>query len=519
EALADLSRFFWDTVVGGRTFATGGTTNFEHWRTEWGKLASELGPESQETCCTYNMLKLTKHLFTWRSDVKYADYYERAVLNGILASQDPTTGMMMYYGALKGGHWKIFNEHGKCFWCCTGTGFENHVKYGEAIYFHDDDSLTVNLFIASQLTWADKGLVVRQETNFPEQEGTNLMFSCEKPVELALHVRVPYWAVNGVIVKINGIEQDLKAQRGSYLVVERAWADGDCVAISMPMSLHLHRMPDDPNVAAIMYGPVVLAGRLGSDGLDREMIYIVDQRAMNHADDWPVPHFIVDTDDLNAWIKPVPGEGLMFHTAGAGDPTDVMLVPLYKITGERQSVYWTISTAEQWAARCAAAAERRRRIAEDRAAFVETVLDSVIIGDGASEAAHNMQTEGSETGTREGRSWREARGGQTFSYDMSIAARPKGKPIAVKCTYWGGDTGRIFHVTVGAWKIGMVTLNNERPGEFFEAEYRIPEFLLGEETLTIGFRAHAGNIAGAVYACRIATCWPGPEDDLQPYDD
>lgn len=351
EALAEIARFFWDTVVSGRCFATGGTSNFEHWRTDRSKLASELGPESQETCCTYNMLKLTKHLFSWSPEARYADYYERAVLNGILASQDPETGMMMYYGALQPGHWKVFNAFNKGFWCCTGTGLENHVRYGEAIYFHDETSLWVNLFIASEVRWDAKGLTVRQETSFPVHEGTSLVISTERPAQFALKIRVPYWAVNGVLVKVNGVEQDVRAERGTYLTIERTWSDGDRVAVAMPMSLHLHRMPDDPNLAAIMYGPVVLAGRLGAEDLDESMIYVVDQRAMNHAAERPVPHFIVETDDLAEWIRPVDGQPLTFETLGAGRPDDVTLVPLYKIARQRHSVYWHISTADQRAAR------------------------------------------------------------------------------------------------------------------------------------------------------------------------
>ena len=214
-----------------------------------------------ETCCTYNMLKLTRHLFEWSADAKYADYYERAILNQILASQSPENGMTMYYIALKPGHFKIFCTPEDSFWCCTGTGMENHAKYGDSIYFYDDQGLYVNLFIASELNWKQKGLVIRQQTKFPEEDKTSLIIKTAKPLELSIKVRIPYWATNGVKVSINGKPESVSAKPVSYLELKRTWQDGDRIEIQMPMSLNLFRMPDNAKVATIMYGPVVLAGR------------------------------------------------------------------------------------------------------------------------------------------------------------------------------------------------------------------------------------------------------------------
>jgi DUF1680 family protein len=342
----NIATFFWDQVVKARSYCTGGTSNHEHWRTEPYKLAKELGPATQETCCTYNMLKLTRHLFCWDPKAEYADYYERALFNSILSTQCPETGMMMYFVPLGPGYWKIFNTPYDSFWCCTGTGIENHAKYGDSIYFHDDNDVFVSLFIASELNWSDKGVRIRQQTKFPEQEGTTLIFRTNKPVELALNIRIPYWAKRPVTVRINRKIQKVHSEPGSYLTLNRTWKKGDRVRIDMPMSLHLHRMPDDPGLAAIMYGPLVLAGELGTEGMDPNMQYVENQGVLRNIPAYPVPSFVADVNDLNAWVKPVGGRPLTFRAVNAGKPSDMTLIPFYELFGQRYAIYWRIKHKE-----------------------------------------------------------------------------------------------------------------------------------------------------------------------------
>ena len=172
-----------------------------------------LGPTSTETCNTYNMLKLTRHLFAWEPSAETMDFYERGLYNHILASQDPATGMMSYYVPLRPGAFKTYSTPDDSFWCCVGTGMENHAKYGDTIYFHDDRSLFSTCSSPRELTWKEKGLVVRQETRFPEEDATRLIIQCSKPVRLALKIRVPAWALSGIAVAINGQKELLDAGR------------------------------------------------------------------------------------------------------------------------------------------------------------------------------------------------------------------------------------------------------------------------------------------------------------------
>ncbi|MHC4706439.1 MAG: glycoside hydrolase family 127 protein, partial [Planctomycetota bacterium] len=337
-----IATFFWDQVANARSYCTGGTSNHEHWRTEPHVLAGELSPATQETCCTYNMLKLTRHLFCWHPKAEYADYYERALFNSILSTQDPETGMMMYFVPLASGYWKTFNTPNDSFWCCTGTGLENHAKYGDSIYFHDDKGVYVNLFIASELNWPERGIRIRQETDFPEEEGTTLIIKTAKRKKFALNIRIPYWATKPVTIRINGKKRETKGEPGSYVPLNQEWKNGDKIKIDMPMSLHLHRMPDDPTLAAIMYGPLVLAGELGTQGMDPKTVYAKSQGVLRSHNAQPAPDFAADADSLDAWIKPVPGRPLTFRTVNAGRPRDVTLIPYHKLFGQRYAMYWRI---------------------------------------------------------------------------------------------------------------------------------------------------------------------------------
>ncbi|MHC4501451.1 MAG: beta-L-arabinofuranosidase domain-containing protein, partial [Planctomycetota bacterium] len=288
----NIATFFWDQVVDARSYCTGGTSNHEYWRSEPYRLAKELSPATQETCSTYNMLKLTRHLFYWNPDARYADYYERALFNGILSTQDPKTGMMMYFVPLASGYWKTFNTPNDSFWCCTGSGLENHAKYGDSIYFHDDKGIFVNLFIASELEWDEKGVRIRQETNFPEEDSTTLIIKTKGDTEFVLRIRVPYWATKGLMVSINGRPRRVPRKPGSYLTLERTWKDGDRVVVEMPMGLHLCPIPDDPTLAAVMYGPLVLAGELGTEGLDPKTQYAELQGVLRNITPPPAPTFV-----------------------------------------------------------------------------------------------------------------------------------------------------------------------------------------------------------------------------------
>ncbi len=340
---ADIAKFFWERVALHRSYVIGGHSDSEHFFPT-NDFAKHLSVETAETCNTYNLLKLTRHLFEWQPDATTMDFYERALYNDILASQDPDTGMFTYFMSLKPGHFKTYSKPDVSFWCCVGTGMENHAKYGDTIYFHGDNSLFINLFIPSELSWPEKNLVVRQETKFPESDTTLLNFQTQTPTQLALKIRWPAWAEK-ISVRVDGIKQKIAGAPGSYVSLNREWHNGDRVEIQLPMKLHTEPLPGTTNIVALLYGPIVLAGNLGTKGMPNP--YAKDQLDLARIPDPKVPVFVGDQKTFLKKIKPT-GEPLVFQTKNLGQPNDVTLVPFYRANHERYSVYWNVVSAVDW---------------------------------------------------------------------------------------------------------------------------------------------------------------------------
>jgi DUF1680 family protein len=340
---ADIAKFFWQRVALHRSYVIGGDSDGEHFFPT-NDFAKHLSAETAETCNTYNMLKLTRHIFAWSPDAREMDFYERALYNDILASQDPEQGMFVYLMSLKPGHFKTYSTPENSFWCCVGTGMENHAKYGDTIYFHGENSLFVNLFIPSELSWPEKNLVVRQETKFPESEKTELNFKCAQPTQLALKIRWPAWAEK-ISVRVNGKKQKISGTPESYLTIDRDWQNGDRVEIQLPMQLHSEPLPGTTNIVALLYGPIVLAGNLGTKGMPNP--YAKDQRDLVKIPDPKVPVFVSDDKNFLGKIKAT-REPLVFRTKNLGQPNDVTLIPFYKANHERYSVYWNVVSETDW---------------------------------------------------------------------------------------------------------------------------------------------------------------------------
>lgn len=334
----DIAQYFWDEVTAERCYCTGGTSNGEHWGSDPGKLAAELGPDTTEDCCAYNMMKLTRHLFGWSPSAHYMDYYERVLWNHRLGTIHPDDGTTMYYLPLGSGYWKVFGRPFDAFWCCTGTGTEEFARLADTIYFHDSSSIYVNLYVASEIEWPEKKIRLRQETQFPEQQGTRLTVLAEKPIDIAVHLRVPYWAEGGA-VKINGRQLPAFASRSSYLTLRGPWKNGDTIELSLPMGLHRHPMPDDESLQAVMYGPLVLAGRF--DAIPAEMRF---GEYGPRGTPYKVPEITGKIDDVSSWVEPAVGSPLQFRTVHQDQAID--LVPLNQILQHKYAVYWKVNPAK-----------------------------------------------------------------------------------------------------------------------------------------------------------------------------
>src|SRR5262252_4669021 len=331
----NIADYFWNEVTSERSFCTGGTSNFELWRSDPGVLSTQLSPQTAEDCCVYNMMKLTQHLFAWSAQARYMDYYERVLFNHRMGTIDPETGTTVYYLPLGNGYSKIYAKPFDSFWCCNGTAAEEFAKLTDTIYFHDDDAIFVNLYIASELDWPEKGIRVLQQTSFPEEPGTTLLVSAEKSADLDLKLRIPYWAENGS-VKVNGRPIPAFADPGSYLVLRGPWKNGDRIQLSLPMRLHAAPMPDKESLQAAMYGPLVLAARFEEEPREKWYRHFASEEKQEPL---PTLQFKGKPSDPASWLEPESGK-LTFH-AESQNRAEVF-VPLSSIVHERYSVYHEI---------------------------------------------------------------------------------------------------------------------------------------------------------------------------------
>jgi uncharacterized protein len=500
----DIATFFWDRVVHHRTFVMGGNSDDEAFFPE-DETSHHLGAAGPETCNTYNMLKLTRHLFAWNPSAETMDFYERALLNHILGSQDPKTGGVLYYCPLKPGAFKTFSTAEDSFWCCVGTGMENHAKYNDSIYFHSAEggqpALYINLFIPSELTWKAQGLKVRQLTHFPDTDSTSFSFTAGRPVKLAVKVRYPSWATSGIAITVNGQKQTVDAKPGSYVTLDRQWKTGDTLDVQLPMTLHMEGLPDDAHFQALMFGPVVLAGDLGTSGLEKVDRYGPSAPPVGRVPPITVPSFVADSpQQVLAHVKPVAGKPLTFQTSGLGQPNEVTLVPLYKTFEPRYTVYWTVYNPTEYAKVNADAAA----IAAHRKDIEGRTIDTVDVSSDASEQAHGFASQGAGQGFVGGRRWRDTRTG-FISYTLTV--QPD-KPLTLVCTFRGSEgQRRAFDVLVDGQKIATTNLEYH-PTELLDKEYAVPETLTrGKSQITVRLVPQANARTGGIV--EIRTIQPG----------
>jgi hypothetical protein len=494
----DIAQFFWERVALNRSYANGGHSDDESFFPVE-KFSEHLGASSSETCNTYNMLKLTRHLFSWEPDARLMDFYERGLFNHILASQDPATGGMIYYCPLLPGAFRTYSTPDASFWCCVGTGLENHGKYPDTVYFRSENTLYVNLFIASELNWREKGLRVRQETRFPEEPGTRLVFTADTPVRLAVKVRFPAWATSGMTLAVNGAPQTVGGKPGSYVTVDREWKTGDTLAARLPMTPRIEALPDNPKVVAVLYGPILLAGDLGKAGLTPAVRYGPSAPPVRRMAMPMVPGLIGDPKTIVSAIKPVAGSPLTFRTSGIGTPAEVTFVPFYRASDIRYVVYWNVYSAAEWDAHAKeqAAVEARQRSVSAR------TVDLVDLGLPASEKAHDYQNEAAAQADFDGRMGREAGRAAWFSYGLK--ARPD-EPLSLAVTCRGGEgRRRVFDILVDGEKIATETLPYH-PTELLEREYPIPDALTrGKTRIVVKFQPQDQAATAQVFEIRTVT--------------
>jgi len=505
EKYEDAGNFFWQTVTATRSLAFGGNSRREFFPAASACTDFINDVEGPESCNSYNMIKLTEDLFRTKPLAKYVDYYERTVYNHILSAQNPETGGYVYFTPVRPRSYRVYSAPNQAMWCCVGSGMENHGKYNELIYTHQRDSLFVNLFIASELNWRDKGIKINQETKFPYEEQTSLTIT-EGSSHFNLMVRYPAWVADGALqILVNGKTFSYTAHPSSYIAINRTWKKGDVVKIFLPMHNTLSHLPNVPTYIAIMHGPILLGAKTGTE--DLKGLIADDSRWGQIPSGKKLPLDkapIIIEDTLSAItndLVPVKNKPLNFtlHDVKMINPIQVELEPFYKIHDARYMMYWmALSNAQYHSYLDSISSAEKEKLSLDK-----RTIDFVAPGEQQPEVDHAMQSNQSRSGTNQNQLYREASNGGYFSYNL---ATKKETNLGLMVRYWGAEWGnRKFEIYIDDEK--LVTEDNTgrwNQSKFFDTSYAIPDSMLtGKDHITVKFQSLKEGTAGGVFYVRL----------------
>ena len=504
----NASEYFWEIVTRQRSLALGGNSRREHFPTKENCIDYINDIDGPESCNTYNMLKLTEDLNRVKPNGMYGDFYETAMFNHILSAQHPQHGGYVYFTSARPRHYRNYSAPNEAMWCCVGTGMEDHGKYGQFVWTHDkgvkaeDDALYMNLFVASELNWKDRKMVIRQQTAFPYAE-TSVVEVAKGKGTFILKVRKPSWCEN-FTVKGVGFDADSYEENG-FVCIKRKWKKGDQVEISMPMHAYIKPMINVPQYVAIMYGPILLGMKTGTE--DMRSLIADDSRFGQYAggkklalDEAPIllPKHL---DDIAKNLKPVPGKPLHFKLATHMENTiDGELQPFFEIHDSRYMMYWLALGENDYKAYMQKLADEEKA----RQALEARTVDKVNPGEQQPETDHRMETDDSNKGNTEGIFFRDAKDGHYFSYLMQTKGETN---LSLQLKFWGQDEWRTSEFDIYVNDKLLCSVNNShrwRTTQFKTVDYAIPsEFVKGKKEIRVKFVAHKGKQVGQIYGVRL----------------
>ena len=476
------AEFFYDIVVHKHTYATGGNSDGEYFG-EANRMSERLTDHTTETCNTYNMLKLNRHLFCINPSSSYADYSERALYNHILASQNSLTGMVCYFTPLRAGGKRAYGSKFDAFWCCTGTGMENHVKYGENIYYEsrDGNSLYINTFIPSELNWKHRNVKIRMETLYPYDNKISLIYLAEKSDVFTMLLRKPSWVDNIVTITVNGKIISKLSPVNGYYAIKRTWQNGDKIEMNLPLNLYTESMPDDKNRIVFKYCPLVLGGILNEKLKD----------PINGA-----PILLPGKKPEKMWLLPLDKKQLTF-TTDIAYPAQYTLKPFNTLHDEHYMVYWDIFTPNEFN-------EHKKGMDAEikRQQDIESAtIDKIDFGDNISKDVHHFmgdKLEGSESfdrflqsATRDG--W--------LSFELNIADK---NDQYLMLQHSGSEESRYHDIYVDDVKIASQWLNRDKPNRFIEFFYKVPnEIIRDKSKVKVRLKALSEKKSPGVFEARV----------------
>lgn len=504
----NASEYFWEIVTRQRSLAFGGNSRREHFPTKENCIDYINDIDGPESCNTYNMLKLTEDLNRVKPNGMYGDFYETAMFNHILSAQHPQHGGYVYFTPARPRHYRNYSAPNKAMWCCVGTGMEDHGKYGQFVWTHDkgvkaeNDALYVNLFVASELNWKDRKMVIRQQTAFPYAE-TSVVEVAKGKGTFILKVRKPSWC-DDFTVKGVGFDADSYEENG-FVCIKRKWKKGDKVKISMPMHAYIKPMVNVPQYVAIMYGPIMLGMKTGNE--DMRSLIADDSRFGQYAggkklalDKAPIllPKHL---DDIAKDLKPIPGKPLHFKLAThMENAIEGELQPFFEIHDSRYMMYWLALGENDYKAYMQKLADEEKA----RQALENRTVDKVSPGEQQPETDHRMETDNSDKGNTEGVFFRDAKDGHYFSYLMQTKGETD---LSLQLKFWGQDEWRTCEFDIYIDDRLLTSVNNShrwRTTQFKTVDYAIPsELVKDKKEVRVKFVAHKGKQVGQIYGVRL----------------
>jgi len=505
ESYHMASAYFWDIVTGERSLAFGGNSRREHFPSKEACQDFVTDIDGPETCNTNNMLKLSEELHRRNPEARYADFYELATFNHILSSQHPEHGGYVYFTSARPRHYRNYSAPNEAMWCCVGTGMENHGKYGQFIYTKKAENLFVNLFVSSELNWKEKGIVLRQETNFPYTENSRLTIVQGKG-QFTLQVRYPGWVKPGQFeVKVNGKPVTIVTGPSSYVVISRQWKKGDVVEMTFPMYNSIKYLPNLPQYIALMHGPIMLAMKTGTEDLVR---LIADDSRFGQlavGKKLPVDKAPIlinkDVEGIANQLVPIEGKPLHFQlTTRMENEIRNELIPFFELHDARYMMYWLALSEDSYKGYLDNLAKQE----QERQALEERTVDKVQPGEQQPESDHFMETDNSFVGNTNDVFFRDARDGHFFSYLLQTGGQTD---LSLRLKYWGVGEWKSHEFDILVDDVLVKEVNNTgkyRISEFKYETYPIPaELLKGKKQVRVKFVAKPRKQIGEIYEVRL----------------
>src|SRR5438477_952515 len=481
--------FFWDEVAMHHSFATGGHGKNEY-LSQPDKLNNMIDGRTAETCDVYNMIKMSRALFSVDPEIRYADFHERALFNHILASQDPNDGRVCYMVPVGRGVQHEYQDKYEDFTCCVGSGMESHALHAYGIYYESGDKLWVSLYSPSTANRQSANVKLKISTDFPDGQFASLQITSDTPQKFTLALRRPYWAGTGFSVKVNGKSLSNLPRADTYVEIDRTWNKGDSVELVLPKTLRTEPLPDNPNRVALMWGPLVLAGDLGQEQERR--------RGPDRSAEPQAPVLVAAALPVENWLKPVTGKPGMFRTSGVGLTADIDFLPFYQLPRRRYASYWDVFTPQEWKKKSeayAAEEERKKKLEASTVAFAQP---------GQMQTERDFNQQGEDTSPIQLLGHYGRRGSKWFSLDLPVDTA---NPMTLIVTY-SNEARRngTFDVLVDGTKVGQQATERRSPEQdirCFDVEYALPPQLdEGKQKVTVRFEAADGNEMSGVFGIR-----------------